>query len=75
MPNPDDFAAYLNGISERISDAARAESYKLAVGEAIRVISYAAEVREAAVAAGFSMELSEEMAMDFWTIASGFDSE
>ncbi|MEV6670727.1 hypothetical protein [Streptomyces sp. NPDC051162] len=75
MPNPDDFAAYLNGITDRIAEEVRDEAFDRAVMDAKRIVTYAAELRQAAVTAGFSTSAAESMALDFWGIASGIRDE
>ncbi|WP_030372919.1 hypothetical protein [Streptomyces rimosus] len=71
LPDPDDFAAYLRSLGDDITDKVRDETYRLAVQDAVNIIGRAAEVRQAAVTAGFSTDTAESMAVDFWTIASG----
>ncbi|MFE7313787.1 hypothetical protein ACFU7T_11865 [Streptomyces sp. NPDC057555] len=74
MPDPDDFADYLNSL-ESVNDGMREDAYRSAVNEAIAVIKHAGKVRKSAIEAGFSPDIAESMALDFWNIASGLGVE
>ncbi|AYV29666.1 hypothetical protein ACFWNE_06555 [Streptomyces goshikiensis] len=71
LPDPDEFAAYLEGLDSALISNARADAYQAATNQAIEVIHQAAKVRQAAVEAGFSAVAAEEMARDYWEVASG----
>ncbi|MFE7113913.1 hypothetical protein ACFU99_00590 [Streptomyces sp. NPDC057654] len=75
MPDPDDFAKFLDGITYKISDEARQASFDRAVEEAIRVVRAAAQLRVAGIDEGFSEDTAEAFAYDFWAMASGLDCE